>query len=153
MCDILSSGAGGAGAPFGRRHGGKERGMGIFALSGVGIVIMFIILVIEGGLLLWAAAKLAKVEEASFGRAMAAIVVGSFVEVLSYFLFSLISFLGHLFGFILGLILVILVIKLIFRTSFMKAFIVWIFNLLAVLVAIILASMLMASSLFLSRGI
>lgn len=127
--------------------------MSIFATFGIGIIFAFILMVIIGGLLMWIAAKLARVENASFGRAMAAAVAASFVEVLVSFLFNLVPALGNLFGFILGLVVTILVIKTIFRTSFGKALLVWVFNLVAAFVAIALSAMLMASSLMLSLGI
>jgi hypothetical protein len=153
MCGILRSGASGGGAPSVGKSRRKERGMSIFATFGIGIIFTFILMVIIGGLLMWIAAKLARVEDASFGRAMAAAVAASFVEVFVSFLFNLVPFLGNLFGFILGLVITILVIKAVFRTSFGKALLVWIFNLVAAFAAIVLAAMLMASSLMLSRGI
>lgn len=127
--------------------------MGIFATFGIGIIFAFILMVIIGGLLMWAAAKIARVEKASFGRAMAAAVAASFVTVLASFLFKLVPVLGDLFGVIAGLILAILIIKSLFSTSFGKALIVWIFYIVAAGVAFALAAMIMASSLMLSRGI
>ena len=127
--------------------------MGIFATFGIGIIFVFILMVIIGGLLMWVAAKIARVEKSSFGRAMAAAVAASFVTVLASFLFKLIPVLGDLFGFIAGLVLAILVIKAVFGTSFGKALVVWIFHLVATGVAVVLATMIMASSLLLSWGI
>lgn len=127
--------------------------MGIFATFGIGIIFAFILMVIIGGLLMWVAAKIARVEHSSLGRAMAAAVATSFVTVLASFLFKLVPVLGDLFGFIAGLVLAILVIKAVFRTSFGKALVVWIFNLVATGFAVLLATMIMASSLLLSRGI
>jgi|WetSurMetagenome_2_1015567.scaffolds.fasta_scaffold1129319_1 hypothetical protein len=127
--------------------------MGIFATFGIGIIFAFILMVIVGGLLMWAAAKIARVEDSSFGRAMTAAVASSFVTVLVSFLFKLVPVLGDFFGFIAGLVLAILIIKAVFRTSFGKALIVWMFHLVATFVAIVLAAMIMASSLLLSRGI
>jgi hypothetical protein len=127
--------------------------MGIFATFGVGIIFAFILMVIIGGLLMWVAAKISRVEKSSLGRAMAAAVATSFVTVLASFLFKLIPVLGDLFGFIAGLVLAILVIKAVFGTSFGKALVVWIFYLVAAGVAVVLATMIMASSLLLSRGI
>ncbi len=127
--------------------------MGIFASFGIGIIFAFILMVIVGGLFMWIAAKIARVEKSSFGRAMAAAVAASFVEIFVAFLFNLVPVFGNLFGFILGLVITILVIKAVFDTSFGKALLVWIFNLIAAFVAIALAAMIMASSLLLSRGI
>jgi hypothetical protein len=127
--------------------------MGIFATFGIGIIFAFILMVIIGGLFMWVAAKIARVEKSSFPRAMAAAVATSFVTVLASFLFKLVPVLGDLFGFIAGLILTILVIKAVFGTSFGKAFVVWIFHLVAAGIAVLLATMIMASSLLLTRGI
>ena len=125
----------------------------IFASFGIGIIFAFILMVIIGGLLMWVAAKIARVEKSSFGRAMAAAVATSFVTVLASFLFKLVPVLGDLFGFVAGLVLAILVIKAVFGTSFGKAIVVWIFHLVATGIAVLLARMIMASSLLLSRGI
>jgi hypothetical protein len=127
--------------------------MGIFASFGIGIIFAFILMVIVGGLLMWVVAKIAKVEGASFARAIVAAAASSFVEILVAFIFNLVPVLGNLFGFILGLLAAVLVIKGVFRTSFGKALLVWIFNLVAVWVAIVLASMIMASSVLMSHGI
>ena len=127
--------------------------MGIFATFGIGIIFVFILMVIIGGLLMWVAAKIARVEKSSFARAMAAAIATSFVTVLASSLFKLVPVLGDLFGFIAGLVLAILVIKAVFGTSFGKALVVWIFHLVATGIAVLLARMIMASSLLLSRGI
>ncbi len=127
--------------------------MGIFATFGIGIIFAFILMVIIGGFLMWIAAKIVKVENSSFLRAIVAAIATSFVTVLVSFLFKLIPTLGDFFGFIAGLVIAILIIKVLFRTSFGKALVVWMFYLLANFIAIILAAMIMASSLLLSRGI
>ncbi len=127
--------------------------MGIFATFGVGIVFVFVFMVIIGGFFMWIAAKIARVEKSSFGRAMAAAVATSTVSALVTFLFGLIPLPGDLAGLIAGLALAILVIKAVFGTGFGKAFVVCIFYLAAAGIAVVLASMVMASSLLLSRGI
>jgi len=127
--------------------------VGLFASLGIGIILVFILMVLIGGLFMWIAAKIARVERASFPRAMVAAIATSFVGILLWFLFNLIPILGSLFGFILGLIVSILVIKAVFGTSFGKALIVWICNLIAAGLALLVASMILASSIFLSHGI
>ena len=127
--------------------------MGIFASFGIGIIFAFILMVLIGGLFMWIAAKIARVEHSSFPRAMVAAIATSFVGVLLWFIFNLIPVLGSLFGFIIGLIVSILVIKAVFGTSFGKALVVWIFNIIAAGLAVLLASMILASSLLLSHGI
>jgi hypothetical protein len=127
--------------------------MTLFAAFGVGIIFVFVFMVIISGILMWAAAKIARVENSTFGRAMLAAVLASFVEVVVAFVFNAVPILGNLIGFIIGLIASILVIKAVFRISFGKAFLVWIFNLVAALIAIVLAAMITASSFLLSRGL
>jgi hypothetical protein len=48
-------------------------------------------MVIIGGLLMWVAAKIARVEKSTFGRAMAAAVAASFVEIFVAFLFNFVA--------------------------------------------------------------
>lgn len=127
--------------------------MGIFATFGIGIIFAFILMVIVGGFFMWVAAKIARVENSSFLRAITAAIATSFVTVLVSFIFKLVPVLGDFFGFIAGLVIAILIVKAVFRTSFGKALVVWMFHLVAVFIAIILAAMIMASSLLLSRGI
>ena len=120
--------------------------MAFFAAFGIGIIFLFILMVLLGGLFMWIAAKMVRVEDSSFGRAMIAAIGSSFISVFVAFLFNLLPIIGNLFGFIIGLVLAILVIKAAFRTSFGKALLVWIFNLIATFIAVALAAMLMASS-------
>ena len=127
--------------------------MNLFAAFGIGIIFLFILMVLIGGLFMWLAAKLVRVENASFVRALLAAIGSSFVSVLAAFLFNLLPVFGNLFGFIIGLICSILVIKGIFGTNFGKALLVWIFNLIATFIALGLAAMLTASSLFFGSGI
>lgn len=127
--------------------------MALFAAFGIGIIFLFIFMVILGGLFMWLAAKISRIEESSFGRALVAAIGASFVAVLAAFLFNLLPVFGNMFGFIVGLILSILVIKAAFRTSFGKALLVWVFNLVATLIALGLAAVLTASSFLIGRSI
>jgi hypothetical protein len=125
----------------------KESVVALFAAFGIGIIFLFILMVLLGGLFMWIAAKIVRVENSSFGRALVAAIGSSFISVLAAFLFNLLPVIGNLFGFIIGLLLSILVIKAVFGTSFGKALLVWIFDLIATFIAVALAAMLMASSL------
>jgi len=125
----------------------------LFASFGIGIIFAFILMVVIGGLFMWIAAKIARVERSSFPRAMAAAVATAFVEVFVAFLFNLLPVFGGFFGFIVGLLAAILVIKAVFGTSFGKALLVWIFNIAAAFIGLLLAAMIMASSFLLSHGI
>jgi len=119
--------------------------LGIAGLSFVAILLFFIFGVIIGGLFIWIAAKIARVENATFAKAILVSIASIFLIVI---LFILMPFLGHLLGFILGLILSILIIKTIFNTSFARSIIVWIFLLIAIAIAILLLSIIGISSIF-----
>ena len=123
--------------------------MALFAAFGIGIIFLFILMVLLGGLFMWIAAKIVRVADATFVRALVASIGAAFMSVLVAFLFNLVPVIGNLFGFILGLVLSIFVIKAAFRTSFGQALLVWIFNLIATFIAVILAAMISASSLVL----
>ncbi|MDD4857432.1 MAG: hypothetical protein PHD74_04910 [Candidatus Krumholzibacteria bacterium] len=127
--------------------------MALFAAFGIGIIFVFILMVIIGGVFMWIASKMARVEKSGFARAMAAAIAAAFVEIFVSFLFNLVPVFGNFFGFIVGLLVSILVIKAIFGTSFGKALLVWIFNIVAAGVAIVIATIIMASSLLMSHGI
>ncbi len=130
----------------------KESVVTLFATFGIGIIFLFILAVLLGGLFMWLAAKIVRVENSSFGRAMVAAIGSSFISVLISFLFNMLPVFGNLFGFIIGLILSIVVIKAAFGTTFGKALLVWIFNLIATGIAVALAAMLTASSFLIGGG-
>lgn len=103
-------------------------------------IFAFFFAVILGGFFMWIAAKISGVRRATFGRAMLAAVGTSLVSFFFTFVFHFVPFVGNLVGFIIGLILTILVIKGAFDTTTGKAVLVWIFNIVAVVIAVFLAS-------------
>jgi hypothetical protein len=114
--------------------------MNVFVGLGIGALFAFIFAVILGGFFMWIAAKIARVERSSFGRAILAAVGTSLVLFIITFLMSFIPVLGNAVGFIVGLILQIFVIRGAFDTSAGKAVLVWVFNIVASIVAVLLAS-------------
>jgi len=120
--------------------------MALFAGFGIGIIFIFVFMVIISGLLMWLAARISKVEEASFTRALVASVASAFVSVLAAVLFGLLPGIGNFFGFIVGLLLSVFVIKVSFGTSFGKALLVWIFDILGAVLAIAIAAIVTAST-------
>ena len=114
--------------------------MDIFVGLGVGAVFAFIFAVILGGFFMWIAAKISHVKRSSFGRAILAAIGTSIVLFVITFSTSFIPILGNAAGFIVGLILQIFVIKGAFDTSTGKAVLVWVFNIVASIVAVLLAS-------------
>ena len=114
--------------------------MNVFVGLGVGALFAFLFAVILGGFFMWVAAKIARVERSSFGRAILAAVGTSLVLFIITFLSSFIPVLGNALGFIVGLILQVFVIKGAFDTSTGKAVLVWVFNIVASIIAVLLAS-------------
>jgi len=102
--------------------------------------VAFVFSVILGGFFMWIAAKISGVRHATFGRAMLAAVGTSIVSFFFTFVFHFVPIFGNMIGFVIGLLLTILVIKGAFDTSFAKAVLVWIFNIVAIVIAVLLAS-------------
>lgn len=121
--------------------------MAIFMGFGLGMLFAFILMVIIGGFFMWLAAKIAQVEKSTFGRAIAAAIGSSAVTLVIAFVFDFFPIIGNLLGFIIGLFLSIFVIKAAFDTSFGKAVLVWIFDVIAKVVAVMIATVLVAGSL------
>lgn len=115
------------------------------------ILVAFLVLVVLAtllaGLFMYVAAKLAMLEKATFGRAMIAAIGSSVADWAFTAALSPVPLLGSCSGFVIGLVASLVVIKLVFETSTGKAFLVWIFHLLAQMVAFFLALLLFAGSL------
>ncbi len=125
--------------------------MTLFAAFGIGMIVLFVLMVLIGGFFMWIAAKIARVEKSSFGRAIMAALASSFVSIVAAIIFNLLPVIGNLFGFLIGIVLSILVIKAIFSTSIGKALLVWIFDIIATAIALVLASAIAASSIIFAR--
>lgn len=85
---------------------------------------------------MWAGAKMAGVSDATFGRAFLAAIGAAFVSWFVSAIFSVVPVFGTLVGLILGLIFSIFVIQSAFKTSFGRAILVWVFHIVAEVVAI-----------------
>ncbi len=114
--------------------------MHLFVGFGMAALLAFLFAVILGGFFMWIAAKISGVRHATFGRAILAAIGTSLVSFFFTFVFHFVPVAGNLIGFIIGLILTILVIKGAFDTTTGKAVLVWIFNIVAVVIAVFLAS-------------
>ncbi len=121
--------------------------MSLFAGFGMAIIFVFVFMVIISGLLMWLAARLAKVEGATFTRALAASVGSAFLSVLAAKLVGLFPAIGDYFGFIVGLLVSIIIIKVSFRTTYGRALLVWIFDILGSVLAVAIARILTVSAL------
>jgi len=113
-------------------------------LGAIGLIMLFIFGVIIGGFFMWIAAKIAHVKGATFGKAVVAAIATSFVTVVIAVISRALPIIGDVLGFIMGLIVSIVIIKGVFDTSFGKAIVVWIFQLIAIVIALFLASALLA---------
>ena len=119
------------------------------ALYGVifAIVGLVIIAAVIAGFFMWIGAKMAGVENATFGKSIWTAVVSGIVSGVLSLLFSIIPVIGTLVGYLLGILFSIIIIKNMFNTTGGKAFMVWVFNIVAQVIAIFIALMTFASSL------
>jgi hypothetical protein len=120
--------------------------MQVFMGLGIGMIVAFVLAVIIGGFFMWIAAKIVRVEKSTFGRAVIAAIGASAVSFLLAVVFHFIPLIGNALGFIIGLFLTIFVIKGAFETSTGKAILVWIFNIVATVVAVLVASVIVAGT-------
>jgi hypothetical protein len=111
---------------------------------GTGLIFVFVLAVLFGTFMMWIAAKIAGVEKSTFGRALIAAIGTSVVSFLVGIGFHIVPILGHLVGFIIGLFLSILVIKAAFETTTGKALLVWIFEIIATVIAVVIGSIIAA---------
>ena len=110
------------------------------------LVITAIIAVLVASFFMWLGAKIAGVERSSYGRSMVAAVAAAFVTWLVSYVGAQIPSLPRVIGFIVGLVLTIVVIQAAYSTRFGKALLVWIFNIIAQIIAGVLAFVLFSYS-------
>ena len=122
--------------------------MSIFMGFGVGMVLAFILSIIIGGIFMWIAAKVARIEKSGFARAIVASIAASILTFVLAVVFGLLPIAGNFLGFVLGLLVAVLAIKAVFGASFGKALVAWIFYIVGVGVAILVVSILAASAVF-----
>ena len=109
-----------------------------------GIAVLEVIL---SALFLMIGAKVAKIENATFGRSVLASLGAALVTWIIAIVFSILPVIGTVIGFLLGVLLSLFVIKGVFSTTIQKAFLAWVFNILAKIIAIVIAIMTFASAL------
>ena len=114
-------------------------GLGIAAILGI-----VVISIIVAGIFMLIGAKIAGVKNATLGKSIWAAIASGFIMWIVTLVFSIIPILGSIIGFIIGLILALLVIKSVYSTSFGKALLVWIFNIIAQVIAIFIGALLFA---------
>lgn len=125
----------------------------LLATSGALAVIgLFVIALVLSGLFMWIGAKLARIGDATFRKAILVALCTSVAAGAIVAIFSFIPMAGIILGFIFGLIAALFVIKAIFATSFGKAFLVWVFNVVAVSLAAVITWVIFIGSLKLIFG-
>ena len=118
----------------------------IGALLGM-IVGIAIIATIIAAFFMWVGAKIAGVRNATFFKSIIAALGSAFITWFVSFIFSVVPVFGTILGFMIGLFFAILVIKASYSTSFGKALLVWIFHVVAEIIAIIIGVMTFAGGL------
>jgi hypothetical protein len=110
----------------------------------VGIMVLEVVI---SAIFLMIGAKLAKIEDSTFGKSVLASLGCALITWLVTVILSLIPVIGTLLGLILGIIFSLFIIKGVFETTMGKAFLAWVFNILAKVVAIVIAVLTFASAL------
>jgi hypothetical protein len=90
-----------------------------------------VVTVLVASFFMWIGAKVARIEKATFDRAILASIGSTVIGVVMAVTGSVIPVAGNAIGFVLGLICSVFVIQGVFGTSFGKALLIWVFNLIA----------------------
>lgn len=112
------------------------------ALSIGGLLVVAFLVVVLDSFFLHVGARMAGIRRATFGKAVKASIACALATLLLAIIFSWIPVAGTAVGFLIGLALTILVLQASYNTSFGKAFLLWIFNVVAQIIAVILGAML-----------
>ncbi len=110
--------------------------------SSAGYLVFLLLGLIFSTFFLWIGTKLARIHNASLGKAVIAALVSIIALAVIRAVISYIPLLGGFIGFILGILVSIYIIKAIYGTSWGKAFLAWILYILAIIVALIIAAVL-----------
>ena len=113
----------------------------MFALDSTLLVLIItaVIAVLVASFFMWLGAKIAGVERSTYGRSMVAAIAAAFVTWLVSWVGTQIPSMPRVIGFVVGLILTLIVIQAAYSTRFGKALLVWIFNIIAQVIAGVLA--------------
>jgi hypothetical protein len=115
----------------------------------VAILVAFLALTLLASLIgaffMWTGAKLAGVDEATFGRSISAASGASFATWAIALIASIVPGVGTAAGILLGAALSVLIIQSAYSTSLGKAVLVWLFDLMAEAIALAISFVLFAS--------
>ena len=113
--------------------------MGALGMGIVGGILGLVIFILLGALFLWIAAKLVKVEGASYGKAILVTIVGFIAAGIVNFILAFIPVIGWILGFIAAILIFVFIIQKFFATTFGKAFLVWLIDIIiSIVVSVIL---------------
>jgi hypothetical protein len=113
-----------------------------FVAAVIGVLLgLFALGAVLAGFFIWIGAKMAGVENAGFGKSIIAALGSSFIAWFMATILSIVPVIGTFLGLVLGLLFSIFVIKGVFSTSFGKAFLVWIFHVIAQILAVVIGVM------------
>jgi len=126
--------------------------VGFFGAMFGAIVGIFIVATIIAAFFMWLGAKLARVENATFVKSILAALAAAAITWIVSLIFSLVPVAGTIVGFVIGLILTIFAIKAIYATTFGKAVLVWVFHIIAEIIAVIIGILTFAGALFAVGG-
>ena len=116
----------------------------LVAAAGIIIVLVIVTFFAASAFTLWAA-KIVKVENVTYGRALAATFLGTLAGAVVYFVLSLLPVVGSVLGIIGGWLVDSLVVKAIFATSYGKGLLITLLaSVLAAAVAVGLTLLVMA---------
>ena len=114
---------------------GSALGMGI-----VGGILALDIGILVGALFLWVAAKIVKIDGASYGKAILATIVCIIAAGNVNFFLAFIPVVGAILGFIAGILIMVFIIQKFFATTFGKAFLAWLIDfIIMVIIGVIFA--------------
>jgi hypothetical protein len=120
--------------------------MAAFEFTMGNAIILAIIAIFIASFFMWLGAKIARVENSTFGRSIVAAVASGFITWLLSIIFIQIPSMSNITGFIIGLILTIIVIKAAYGTSFGKALLVWIFQIISEVIALVIGIIVFSSA-------
>ena len=110
--------------------------LGTLATAYIGIILIAALL---STFFMWLGAKVSNVKKATFWRSLLAAIGSAIISGLISWLFAGFTGIGAVIGFLIGLGLALLVIKAAYETDYGKALLVWLFHLVAEVIAIIIA--------------
>ncbi len=122
--------------------------MGALGMGIVGGLLALVIGILVSALFLWVAAKIVKIDGASFGKAILATIVGFIAAGIINFVLAFIPVIGWILGFIAAILIMVFVIQKFFATTFGKAFLVWLIDFIISLIIGILFALIAGVSIF-----